>query len=189
MEPTIESLQAELAAVKDQLKTVNDEAKGHRLNSNNFRSQVEDLRKQLEAKDVERDTLQKKLTEDAEKQRLDLTARATAAETAAKDIRTKAQERVVASDLKQAAAQAGIADPDFLKLLDHGTLKFNDDGDVTNAAEAMAAWKTAKPHLFGQVSTSSTAPAPKPDNGKPANVNDMNADQIRGFERQMGITV
>ena len=189
MDPTIESLQAELAAVKDQLKTVNDEAKGHRLNANNFRSQVEDLRKQLETKDTERETLQKKLSDDAEKLRLDLTARATAAETAANEARTKSQQRVLASELKKAATAAGIADPDYLKLFDQSALKLNGEGEPTNAAEAMAAWKASKPHFFGTPNTSSTANPPPPDPGKTKTVSEMTPAERQAAARQAGLSV
>lgn len=161
---TIESLTAELATVRDKLTEANGEAKHHRLSAQAYRTQVEELRGERdrlkETSATELDAAMKKAADDADRLRLDLTGRAVAAETAAANVRTRAQERARAADLRIAANEAGLRDIDALKLLDSGTLKLSEDGDVTNAAEAMEAFKAAKPYLFGQAATSSTATPP-----------------------------
>jgi hypothetical protein len=182
------SAKAELATTKEALKAANDESKGHRLNGNNFRKQVDELKEQLDAKDVEHTKAMKKATDDAEKLRLDLTGRATAAETAAQEARTKAQERARAADLRVAASEAGLRDIDALKLLDPASLKLNDDGDVTNAGEALAAMKAAKPYLFGSASTSSPHLPPSNDPAPVKRAMDMTPAERLAGAKALGIT-
>lgn len=79
----------------------------------------------------------------------------------AADAMSKAQLRAVNADLRIAAKEAGAADiADVLALLPRDKLKLNDDGDVTNAAEVVAEFKKAKPHLFGSPSTTTNPKSP-----------------------------
>lgn len=191
-EPTIESLTAELATVREKLTEANADAKHHRLSAQAYRTQVEEAKAEAErlktSAATELDAAMKKAADDADRLRLDLTGRATAAETAATEARTKAQERARAADLRIAANEAGLRDIDALKLLDASLLKLSEDGDVTNAAEAMAAFKAAKPYLFGQASTSSTATPPPAAPSAAKNALDMAPDERRAGARALGIT-
>lgn len=78
------------------------------------------------------------------------------------ELEGKSQQRIVRAELKAYATKAGAIDFDDLYLVMSRDMKveFDTDGNVTNAAELIANIKDKKPHLFSQVSTSSTAPAP-----------------------------
>lgn len=56
--------------------------------------------------------------------------------------------RFVKSEVKSAAAAAGIIDPTDIALLDFSKIVLNDDGEVEGVDEAVGALKAAKPHLF-----------------------------------------
>jgi hypothetical protein len=138
---------------KDYVRELREENKGWRL-------KVTDLEK-------ERDT---------HKTAADLAATtATAATTAAQ---TAADARVIRAELKAAALKAGMVDLDGLKLADLSTVKLDANGEVEGADALLAALKTAKPYLFGQVQNSSTPvnpPNPKPPTAKLAK--DMTAEE------------
>jgi hypothetical protein len=68
-----------------------------------------------------------------------------------------AQEKLKLAILKNTAAAAGLIDPDLVAIADLSAVGIDDDGVVTGAAEAIEAFRAAKPHLFGQQST-----APRP---------------------------
>lgn len=160
--PALETVQAQLAAAtaelanaKARIAELNNESKGHRLNGDNHRKAAEEAQA---ARDAAIADAAKKLSE-AETAHA---AKVKDAETKATEALTKAQQRAVNADLKIAAKEAGASDlADVLALLPRDKLKISDDGDVTNAAEIMAEFKKAKPHLFGATSTSSAAPSPK----------------------------
>jgi hypothetical protein len=84
-----------------------------------------------------------------------------AAERAAKD-RAATVENTAKSALRAAAKAAGAIDPaDVLPFIKAGDVKADEDGK-TNEAELVDALKKAKPHLFGKLNTSATAPTPNP---------------------------
>ncbi len=152
MPKTIEELQVDLDTVtadrddlKSQLHTVQGEAKGHRLNHNRVKADLERVQAEL-------DTLTNKQKDhDAaiERVRIDLTAQLNAKQTEL-DQRTVADKQKRTSDmLAEAANRFGLIDPDYLKLFDTSALTIADDGTVERADEALAAFKAAKPHLFG----------------------------------------
>jgi hypothetical protein len=150
--PTIEELQAELAATKSRIRELNDESKGHRLNAANARTEADAARA------------------DAERIVKETSDKVTAAEVRAADAATAAQARVINADLRLAAKDAGANDvADALALLPRDAIKLDDAGEITNAAGL----KAAKPYLFGAPSTSSTAPAPKPTEARAKSAKDM----------------
>jgi len=65
------------------------------------------------------------------------------------------------------AIQAGIIDTDAVRLADLSTVSADDDGNVSGAAEAIEALKTAKPYLFGTAQAPGTkaTTTPKPNGG------------------------
>ena len=183
--PAVETLQAQLAAAtaeltnaKARITELNNESKGHRLNGDNHRKAAEDAAKARDDAIAEAARVKSEI-EAATAEKLK------AAETKATEALTKAQQRAVNADLRIAAKDAGASDlADVLALLPRDKLKVNDDGDVINAAEVMAEFKKAKPHLFGATSTSSTATTPKTDD-KPKSVKDMTAAEYEAAKREL----
>jgi hypothetical protein len=93
---------------------------------------------------------------------------ATATETANTRVKTY-EPRIIESELKIAAMQAGLNDLDLLALVKRDGVKLGEDGTVTGVAEAIAAFKESKPSYFGAAAvvvppTASGAP------GRPAPV-------------------
>ena len=83
---------------------------------------------------------------------------------------TKANQRVIAAELRAAATAVGMVDMDGLKLADLSAVKLNDDGVVEGVDAALTALKAAKPYLFGKPpeNSGSTHQPPKPtDAGLP----------------------
>jgi hypothetical protein len=75
---------------------------------------------------------------------------------------TKLQGTLVNAELRAAAAAEGLVDMDLLHLpaLDRSKITVDDDGNVTGVAEALAAFKSAKPNYFraaGGAAASGTA--------------------------------
>ncbi|HTQ70967.1 MAG TPA: phage scaffolding protein [Acidocella sp.] len=162
------TLKADLAAKAARIKEVNDEAKGHRLNADNFRTQADEHKTA------------------AERARAEAEAKIAEANAKAAETMTKAQERAVTADLKVAAREAGAVDiSDALKLLDRSKLKINDDGDVENAAELLAELKKAKPYLFGDAKTSSTAEPPRPKAGDGKKATEMTKEEYAAARAAM----
>lgn len=198
--PTVEELEAELnvtrgrlATAEAKIKEVNDEAKGHRLNSDNFRKRAEDLTSQLATERDQIEALKKTHGDEIEKTKIDLTGRATAAETQAKEVEAKARNKVMMADLRVAARENGMVDLDALKLLDVNQAKLDDDGNVTNATDLMTAMKEAKPYLFGKsplpgtvtgTTTSTTQPPPRSTPGA-FNALTATAEEYQAQKQQM----
>jgi hypothetical protein len=150
--------------------------KGHRLSAGEYRTQVEDWRTKYTESAAALEDTKKVHTTELEKLKLDMGAKLTAAEKAAVDAKTTADERIKHTNLKVIAGQKGLLDLEFLKLLDSSKLKSDDEGNISNADAVFDAWKTEKPHLFGEGkkpgtetgTTSSTkkAPTPNPNGAK-----------------------
>jgi hypothetical protein len=83
------------------------------------------------------------------------------AQAAAAATANRIKERTRDAELRAAAQQAGIRDPDLIPLIDRGAITVDDEGNVTGAAEAVAAFKAKKPEYF-QPSSPNPAPAPQP---------------------------
>ena len=160
--PTIEELEVQLAASQARVKEVSDEAKGHRLNA-------AEARKATEASEAARVASETASADRIKQIETDAGARL-----------TKAQQSAVRANLRVAAKEAGAADPnDMLALIPGDQLKVNEDGEIENAAALMTALKAAKPYLFGQASTSSTAPVPKTEPPVAKRATDMTDDEYR----------
>lgn len=153
-EPDVTALQAEISTLNAKVKELNGESKGHRLNADNFRRQAEEARTATEQAQQALAESQTNAAGEMEKLRIDLTGRATAAETAATTATEAARSRVMMADLRVAARENGMIDLDGLKLLDLASAKLDADGNLTNATDMMSAMKEAKPYFFGA--------APKP---------------------------
>lgn len=80
-----------------------------------------------------------------------------------KSAEEKTRARVLRAELKAAATRAGVVEFDDAFVImqrNLGDVKYDDDGNVTNAVEIVAAFKESKPYLFQGVNTTSTTPTP-----------------------------
>jgi hypothetical protein len=91
----------------------------------------------------------------------------------------QANERLVQAELKSHAIRAGIIDVDCLRLLDTSDLKLDDDGNIPDAAGALARMKRDKPWLFGNPNTSHPAAAPAAEPPKTKSARDMTHKEWR----------
>lgn len=109
------------------------------------------------------------------------------AEVAIAEARCAADTRIIQAELKAAALAAGMIDVEGLKLLDTSGVELNEDGNIVIPTTLFADAKKAKPWLFGQASTSSTASTPKIEAPKTKSVREMDDKERRAFEREHGI--
>lgn len=113
----------------------------------------------------------------------------------------KINQRILDTELRSSALQAGLADIDLLPLLDRSKVTVDDDGNVTGVAEAVADFKKRKPEYFtggaggnrgGQPdntrrqSPPRNDPPPPADNPPKTNVRDMNPDEYRRHMAGLG---
>ncbi len=103
------------------------------------------------------------------------------------EARRAADARIIQAELKAAALAAGMVDVDGLKLLDTSAVHLNDDGGVIVPDTFFPDARKAKPWLFGQASTSSTAATPKIEPPRTKSVREMDDKERRAFEREHGI--
>jgi hypothetical protein len=124
----------------------------------------------------------------AKRERDETTARARRdAQAAIAEACRAADARIMRAELKTAALAAGMIDPDGLKLLDTSAVNLNEEGDIVIPDTFFADAKRAKPWLFGQASTSSTASTPKIEPPRTKKVREMDDKERRAFEREHGI--
>ena len=141
--------------------------------------------------------------EDAERKLAESTTKAKAdTDKALADVRAEADGKVAAvrkgfedslkrAELLATSAAAGLAHPDFLKLVDTSKVTVGDDGKVEVPATFWADVKAALPHLFGSAtgadrgttSSTQTPPKPVPATGKKAK--DMSADEFKAAMRRI----
>jgi hypothetical protein len=89
----------------------------------------------------------------AEKEKKELLDKAASSDQAAKAMRDK----YALAELKAQAVAAGLADIDCIKMMDTTSLEVGEDGNVKGVSEIITAFKTAKPHLFGDEKKSSSS--------------------------------
>lgn len=114
-------------------------------------------------------------------------ARAMAAEASAAEALTKANDRIMRSEIKAAAATAGAIDPDAVAVLvDKAGITVGDDGEVKGVKRAVEALLKEKPYLKGSgtsTAAGSDMGAGNGDGAKPRGFNDM-ARQMTGHASQ-----
>ncbi|HVC16667.1 MAG TPA: hypothetical protein VNE18_05115 [Rhodanobacter sp.] len=183
---SLEAVQAQLAAAraeldnaKSRITELNNEAKGHRLNSDKYRTEAEKAQQDRDAAIAE---AAKKLSE-AEAAHV---AAVKAAETKASEMTTAAQKRVLHAELRSAAKDAGALDiADVIALLDMTKVKVDDTGEPANAAEVLAEMKKAKPHLFGAASTTSNPKLPPKPTDTPKSAKEMTPQEYRAARNKI----
>lgn len=85
----------------------------------------------------------------------------------------KTRQRLAKATLRAAAAEAGSRKADHvLRLVDPGSLEFDDDGEVTNAAKVIEAVKKEVPELFEDRKAGSGDGGRRGDPVKPDSGND-----------------
>ena len=174
METSIESLKEELASARARIKELNDESAGRRVAIDKLKSEHEaslaKLTEDLKGRDEKIAASEKTLAETRE---------------GMKNVQRDAA-------LRMAARDAGIVDPDGLKLLDTSTVKVAEDGSVEIPAKFFDAAKEAKPWLFQQTgaqkgTTSSTAKAPAHEDTSPKAATAMNPTEYAALKASLGI--
>jgi len=157
---------------KTYVRELREEAKGYRL-----KMEEERIAATKAKADAEAAIAVAKAAE--EKAAADTTAARTAAEQAAND-------RIIRAELKAEAIKAGMVDLDGLKLADLTTVKLDDQGNVTGAAEMLAALKESKPYLFTAAPVHSSQPTPPPPAPKPGDkksAKDMTPEEFAAARR------
>lgn len=172
---TVEGLRAQLTAAQVRIRELNEEAKGHRLNANEARSELEKARTEME----------RVAKEAGEK--------SAAAEKATKEAGDRVNVALRDAALRVAAKDAGLVDLDGLKLLDTSAVTVKDDGTVSIPEKFFDSAKAAKPYLFkttGAESGNTSSTSKSPDGGTPApkQAKDMTADELVALERQLGLS-
>jgi predicted RNase H-like nuclease (RuvC/YqgF family) len=171
---TIRSQSARIKSLEARLSEVNDEAKGHRLNYNEARAELDKVRTEMER-------VSKEATE-----------KSAAAEKASKEAGERVNTALRDAALRVAAKDAGILDLDGLRLLDTSGVKVSDDGAVTIPEKFFEQAKEAKPYLFKLTgvdtgTTSSTSsPPPSGDPGLKLAM-DMTDAELASFEQKLGL--
>ncbi len=87
--------------------------------------------------------------------------------------------RLVQAELRTAAARAGMVDLDGVKLVDAAGLSVNEAGELELAGAIMVKLRQEKPWLFGRVSSSSLAAAPRAVPPKAKTAMEMTVDEWR----------
>lgn len=146
---------------KEYVAQIRKESEGHRLKAQETQAKYDALVKAHDGVKAELDTAKASLETE--------TAARVKAEGAAIEAKKAADGRVLDTELKAAAKEAGLIDADVLKLIDKGALKVNDKGEIEGLAEVVEKFKTDKPHFFkaADQTTTTTTSTTKPPSAKP----------------------
>lgn len=104
--------------------------------------------------------------------------RAEQAEAALAETQQKINEKLLRSELKAEAIQAGMIDLDGLKLIEISEISITEAGEIADAKSVLANLKHAKPWLFGQGRSSSPAAhAPRPEQPRTRHANELSHEE------------
>ncbi|HJP68274.1 MAG TPA: hypothetical protein VJ846_05175 [Sphingomicrobium sp.] len=108
-----------------------------------------------------------------------------------KESHTASEQRIIRAELKAEALKAGMVDLDGLKLADLSSIKIDEKGEVTGAAELMATLKESKPYLFKGATSSTTHAGDPPPKKKPEPFDARTAtpEERKAKAREMGIKI
>lgn len=110
-----------------------------------IRSETASLRRRAKEAESELEKLRTEQLSESEK------AIAQARQEARQEALGEANQRVIAAEIRAAAAAAGAIDPDdVVALIDSSGIAVDDDGTVTGTTDAVRALLKAKPHLVRQ---------------------------------------
>ena len=146
------------------VRELRDETKGYRLKAEAAEKSAAEAKAAVEAAKLEGKTA-------ADKAAADLAAALKKADDEVKarftEATEKANAKMIRAEVKVGAAAAGLAHPDFIRLLDTSKFTVDEDGEVVVPTDFWASLKAAQPHLFAATgadkgTTSNPAAAPKP---------------------------
>jgi hypothetical protein len=158
---------------RDYVQELRRENEQWRYKARGYESEAAKAREEMEAAQRERDETAATARKDAQ--------------AAIAEARRAVDARIIQAELKAAALAAGMIDVEGLKLLDTSGVELTGEGNIVIPATLFADAKKAKPWLFGQASTSSTATTPKIEPLKNKSVREMDDKERRAFEREHGI--
>ena len=92
--------------------------------------------------------------------------------------------RLVQAELKAEAIRAGMVDLDGVKLIEAGSVKVNEAGELVDGAGVMRALRAAKPWLFGG-SSSSSAQAPRAEAPRAKKAMEMSVEEWRAARAEL----
>lgn len=117
--------------------------------------EVTELRKDIKHREQLKEALKENelLKIATEKEKKELLEKAASSDSTAKAMKDK----YALAELKAHAVAAGLSDLDCIKMMDTSSLSVEEDGSVTGISEIVAAFKTAKPYLFGAEKKSSSS--------------------------------
>ena len=94
------------------------------------------------------------------------------------------RDRLIQSELRSAAREAGMHDLDGLKLLDQSALILNDKLELPDASSLISRLKRDKPYLFTRSSSTAAAPpAAAPAKGR--NAMEMSLEEWRAARAEL----
>ncbi|BCZ76123.1 phage scaffolding protein [Komagataeibacter sp. FNDCR1] len=117
------------------------------------------------------------------------------AEAATKGATEKANAAVIRAEAKAAAVRLGAVNPeDVVKLIDLGTVKMGEDGQIEGLDAVMEAAKESRAYLFTEpakpgteTGTTRTTPAPKPGDPAPFDATKADAKDVAANARAIGL--
>lgn len=120
------------------------ELKAAKYEAGKYRNEKNELKAKTEAYEKEKsDAEAAKMKEQGEWQKL-----AEQREKELTEFKSKANQRAISSEIKNAAIAAGVTDAVTAKLISIDKITVNDDGEVVGAAEAVKAFQKEHPDLF-----------------------------------------
>lgn len=96
-----------------------------------------------------------------------------------------AKQRLMDTQLRAAAVQAGMIDLDGLKLVEVSRARPNQYGELERAGELMAELRREKPWLFGGNHSSSRANVPPAQSPKPKLASEMSPEEYRAARAEL----
>lgn len=168
-----------LAATRRRAAELEAERDAERARAQRLQAQVEENERKKLAEDGDYKALAESHKEEAARARADADAAL-----------QRANNIQVDSELRIALIRQGVVDPDVSTLVDRSSIRV-EGGRVQGLDEAVTAFKTTKPHLFGAVptlpaSTSFGGPQPTPthDTPPPKDVRNMTQEEYNKHKKE-----
>lgn len=128
------------------------------------RREMRNLKDEVKKKDKENADLKTAHAADIEKAKTDAK---TLADAAVAEAKKDGDKRLITGEIKAHAIKAGVKDvDDLLKIVDASGITIDDKGAVAGVEKLIDDTKKAKPHLFGEASTTTTSKTEPPDPSK-----------------------
>lgn len=186
----------ELEKARADIKTVRAELNSARAERDAIRSERDDAIKSRDGLKAQFD----KQKADGEKALADANAAVeqakAAADEAGKAAKAQADTAVIRAEAKAAAVRLGAVNPeDVVKLIDLGTVKMGENGQIDGLDAVMEAAKESRSYLFTEpakpgteTGTTRTTPAPKAGDPAPFDARTAPAKDVAANARAAGLT-